>query len=115
MRDRLIELICDCPSKIMGANMFFEKVSVDLADYLLDKGVIVPPCKVGGTLWAIIRDTVRECQIHHYKIIGETLVICFEEKAYRGRHYEWSEGYIGVTLFKTKEEAEQALKGGGEE
>lgn len=75
--------------------------------------IIAPPCKVGDTVWAIIRDTVRECQIHHYKILGETLVVCFEEKAYRGRHYEWSEGYVGVTLFATKEEAEEALRGEG--
>lgn len=84
------------------------------AAYLLANGVLCPPCKVGDTVWAIIRDTVRECQIHHYKIFSETQVICFEEKAYRGRHYEWSAGYVGVTLFKTKEEAEEALKGGAE-
>ena len=81
------------------------------AAYLLANGVLCPPFKVGDTVWAIIRDTVRECQIHHYKIFSETQVICFEEKAYRGRHYEWSAGYVGVTLFKTKEEAEEALGG----
>ncbi len=74
------------------------------------ENVPVLPYKVGDTVWAIIGDRVRECQIHHYKIFSETQVICFEEKAYRGRHYEWSEGYVGVTLFKTKEEALSKLQ-----
>ena len=54
-RERLIELICNCPSKIMGANMFLEKISDNLADYLLENGVIVPPCKVGDKVWFVER------------------------------------------------------------
>jgi hypothetical protein len=98
MRDKLIELL--------GDYLYSEQI----ADHLLKNGVIVPPCKAGDTVWAIIKDRVAECQIHHYKIFGETLIICFEEKPYRGRHYEWSDGYMGVTLFKTKEEALSKLQ-----
>ena len=50
-RDRLIELICDTPTRIMGGNMFLEKISTDIADYLLENGVIVPPCKVGDKVY----------------------------------------------------------------
>lgn len=53
MKERLVELICNCPSKIMGANMFLEKISLDLADYLIENGVIVPPCKFGDTVYVI--------------------------------------------------------------
>lgn len=41
-RERLIELICDTPTRIMGGNMFLEKISEEIADYLLSNGVIVP-------------------------------------------------------------------------
>lgn len=42
-RDRLIELI----SRVQYLGGLEEKV----ADYLLANGVIVPPCKVGDTVW----------------------------------------------------------------
>ena len=44
MRDRLIELIHDSDLSLD---------SVRLADYLLANGVIVPPCKVGDTVYVI--------------------------------------------------------------
>lgn len=50
-RERLIELIeREIDVKNTGINVEW------LADYLLENGVIVPPCKVGDTVWVIERE-----------------------------------------------------------
>ena len=125
-RDRLIELICDTPTRIMGGNMFLEKISTDIADYLLAKGVIVPPCKVGDKVYYINRsyhielkkDTIYEAKVVRIvtNFLGTSLVIQI-----RG---EWGciqQSNIDCietpdvkdfdrTVFLTKEEAEAKLK-----
>lgn len=108
-RERLIELICNCPSKIMGANMFLEKISVDLADYLLASGVIVPHCKVGDTIWRCGLERVHYWQIQSIDVYADEIVFVDDSDNY------FTEDDIGKTVFLTKEEAEQALKGGGKE
>ena len=96
-RERLIELLWGAiPSK---------KDAEDTADYLLANGVIVPPCKVGETLY----------DIHNEKVFGGKVIMvnmfedCFTFAASGGRYFKDDE--IGKTVFLTKEEAEQALKG----
>lgn len=42
-REKLIEILQLAPRRYMGQE--------ELADYLLDNGVIVPPCKVGDDIW----------------------------------------------------------------
>ena len=64
MRDRLIELIkkARCAKECMGMNdIEVCKVTCQtyttcgiIADYLLENGVIVPPCKVGDTVYRIV-------------------------------------------------------------
>ena len=112
MRDRLIELINNYPCMSTAEDCFIESISSDLADYLLANGVIVPACKVGGTLYQIIgmlpgctyifAETVDRIQTDTN---GET--IYYANKTERIFQRE-----IGKTVFLTKEEAEQALKGG---
>lgn len=59
-RDRLIELICDTPTRIMGGNMFLEKISTDIADYLLANGVIVAPMPMADWLKQELTEYVHE-------------------------------------------------------
>ena len=66
------------------------------ADYLLANGVIVPPCKVGDTVYQI--DTAGD--IYESKIlktIYDTNGIAFDERV------------IGKLVFLTRQEAEKAL------
>lgn len=49
-RERLIELL---------KHEFGTKVSEITADYLLANGVIVPPCKVGDTVYWIENDNIK--------------------------------------------------------
>ena len=117
MRDRLIELISKYPCMSTAENCFMDSIASDLADYLLANGVIVPPCKVGDTVYKIegdgmirelkaiscsclVSDSVRSMTIHcsNYR----EAVISFT----------WSD--FGKTVFLTREDAEKTLKGGEE-
>ena len=87
-------------------------------DKLLANGVFVPPCKVDDILYApcqccgriviveyvviAIQSSIRDEWIVRYKKIGSTVRRqCFISD-------------IGKTIFLTKQEAKQALKGGAE-
>ena len=93
MRDRLIELLdeCRCMEGI-GAELIEKQ-----ADHLLANGVIVPPCKVGDIIYALTYD--RKYYMPLKVTRRESLV-------------RWMDEYqFGNTLFVTRKEAEQALKG----
>lgn len=113
MRDRLIETIHD----YFGVDaMYFGVDAADLANHLLANGVIVPPVRVGQTVY-IIDDEV-ECGDEYVldvtvDEVGRdrggvwvtlNLPLGFNRSAYVGA-FE-----IGKTVFLTKEEAEKALK-----
>ena len=95
MRDRLIELL--------DKNYIFAE---DIADYLLENGVIVPPVKVGDVVWLIsdngqyVFDTDVE------------IVFCDRDGIYIEtiRNDVFTEVDFGKTVFLTKEEAEVALR-----
>ena len=103
MRDRLIELI----QKSVGgcARNWAETIS----DYLLANGVIVPPCKVGDTVYYIplFENHIIEC------IVAQIAKVPFTESemsfcCYGGFSFDmrsWDK-----TVFLTREEAEKALK-----
>ena len=99
MRDRLIELL---------SKPIYPKIGADpaevVADYLLDNGVIVPPCKVGDTLYYPYNYGNRVLATTVNRIVTDV--------------NEWLDtgiGFIpfeniGKTVFLTREEAERALK-----
>lgn len=98
-RERLIELMGEAKRTDPETGSWTEY----LADYLLDNGIIVPPCKVGSKVYEIIEDTIPE---HHY-YIEEYEVQDISTKAIMYAD-DWTEfGY--PNLYFTKEEAEKAL------
>lgn len=114
MRDRLIELLKSGQPPFNALNAICISV---LADYLLENGVIVPPCKVGDTV----------CQICLGKLSGQKIIkkskvtaIKMTDKLIITLDYTTNlcDADIGRWLFvgeNAKEEAEQALKGGVQE
>lgn len=114
MRDRLIELINTYPCMSTAEDCFMESISDDLADYLLANGVIVLPynLQLPKELYRHMFDedknkVVVKCKVGKNTGYGFTLI------HYRdGREWEYKYTSIGKTVFLTKEEAEQALKGG---
>ncbi len=98
-RDRLIELLDSYYSE-EGAIVYYftEKDCKKIADYLLENGVIVLPCKVG--------DTVYELKYYHCCTNPELDFYDIDEKSFGLDMLN----KIGKTVFLTREEAEQALK-----
>lgn len=127
MRDRLVELIAEgrelceqipcegCTRNCKGLNDCIAKVQ---ADHLLANGVIVPPCKVGDTVYwlnfynhlMLYRDKYYEAEVVRIVVtrLGVSCVI-----RVRGEHatYEIPDVEFGKKVFLTREEAERALKG----
>ena len=100
-RDRLIELLYPAVADVIDNR----KGLVEIADYLLSNGIIVPPCKVGDKLYCVTNLTHS---------IAETVVIgmwigdgTFSILTIHGVIVD---GSIGKTVFLTKSQAEEALK-----
>lgn len=90
-----------------------------IADYLLANGVIVPPCKVGDTVYCIVfcpainklsvsKGFVREIRITKNDITIN-IVDC-EQIKYANLNINITCNDFGKTVFLTREEAERALR-----
>lgn len=103
MRERLIELL-----RQSGITWYPSKV----ADYLLENGIIVPPCKVGDTVYCIIKgfSGVMRGRVCSFILTDKKTTIHCAIDGYFGQDFPYCE--FGKTVFLIKEEAEKALKGG---
>ena len=118
MRDRLIEII----SKTIGVGERTDQI----ADSLMENGVIVPPCKVGDTLWVQWSlSKSRKANVYPVKVYAlrfdtkkNNMRICveghFEITAYGGNYTHYYNGTfswnsVGKTVFLAREEAEKVL------
>ena len=121
MRDRLVELL-DATIIVQAE----EKALGDIADHLIKNGVIVPPCKVGETVYYINRFyhiELRKDTIYKAKVVrivtnslGTSLVIqirdesgCTELSNIDCVETPNIEDF-SKTVFLTKEKAEAKLK-----
>ena len=119
MRDRLVYLMGEALNKCKtrtichGCKEYGNGVNcIDyiIADHLIENGVIVPPCKVGNTVYYI-------GGIHRRLIKSATVVeIILNSDGVRDLFVNSEDGVSFEnsldTFFFTKEEAEQALKEG---
>ena len=110
MKARLIELL---NVAVGDSNLMDSEVKI-IADYLLSNGVIVPPCKVGTKVFlsrSLMNDVI-EGEVTSIKKTefseGYTVVFLIDDNRYSDVPFS----AYGKTVFLTKKEAEQALKGG---
>jgi hypothetical protein len=140
MRDRLVELISKARAECASTSCFqceyqdkeMPKDCVPrlIADHLLANGVIVPPCKVGDMVYIldVFADNCKcaDCDYYYAGGMGDSPEC---EKTSNGYRYHkcveiierratmqsilcWlSYDGFGKTVFHTREEAEQELKG----
>ena len=113
-REKLIELLeeADQVAQAKGITDYKDAIA-DNADHLLSNGVIVPPCKVGDTIWGVkekhtaTRYFVTSIEMDKFDSsvvvsrIGDTIL--HRISAFRFNDF-------GKTVFLTKEEALKALK-----
>lgn len=114
MRERLIELL----SKEIYPREGVDPAEV-VADYLLDNGVIAPPCKVGDRVWIIEEgeDAFAEPYALEVEVLNLYITkhgIAVDLKLPLGFRLN-TFAVVGKTVFLTREDAEQALKGGERE
>ena len=116
MRDRLIELL---NVAVGDSNLTDGEIKI-VADYLLENGVIVPPCKIGDKVYFVSRNSGKPTGvIDEVEIVmigkiesgfcakGKLNGITFDIMP----HFEID----NYSFFLSREEAEQALKGGVQE
>ena len=79
MKDRLIKLLkqseekCNktkhCDKECSGYGKGMDCTNYNTADYLLANGVIVPPCKIGDTVYKVVNDK-RVKHPYECKVVG---------------------------------------------
>ena len=143
MRDRLIELLkqrscyyVDCRGRscVGCQNVFIQDKDIEsIADHRLANGVIVPPCKVGDTVYVISESRVKEAEIDEIlrRRNDAKIFVAFEcgeddcascpfnawQRSYCGEwdcdnaygSAELAEEEFGKTVFLSRELAEAAL------
>jgi precorrin-6B methylase 2 len=109
MRDRLIELLEKGNEIFMNGEGEHSDLLEQLADHLLAAGVIVPPCKVGDTVYRVHSDKTHCAR--KYRVVPVTVhYITIDAKGISVKCLEYSNPlYFGDRIFLTKEEAERAL------
>lgn len=121
MRDKLIKLLRDtlnCEEEIGCINCEYNRETdckfKRKADYLLEHGVIVPPCKVGDAVWYIEKNGGIACslieKIRMEQKAGWNTETVFNLIFIAGFGVPIFFEQIGEIIFLSREEAEQALK-----
>lgn len=103
MKEKLNELLDTMIDENEGKNLTTEKI----ADYLIQNGILVPPCKVGDEVWVVFEWDSELMQ-------GEITMVQqqFDESwnLWVSRHLVFNATAIGETVFLSREEAEKKLK-----
>ena len=107
MRDRLSNMI---QSAVGGCAKYWADV---IADKLIAEGVIVPPCKVGQTVYVIQIGEIYECRVNEICMsAGNNNVVVLDRfiNGFLIRRYgaEYFNAF-GETVFLTKDDAEAAI------
>ena len=112
------------PSDVMSMRMdmailvaLFDGIDVDrmreLAAAERDGRVVVLPCKVGDTVYALLGTDkyVSECEVKRVSMGDHISFVAIEPISARGHEYGVSLKGFGKTVFLTREEAEKAVAG----
>lgn len=118
-RERLIELI---KQKQDGGTKYGDHIThetkysnEELADYLLENGVITLPCKLYDTVYLLVKGKteVFEATVRRFSINQKCeLIIVIEHHEdgwFKSGNYKWSS--FGKWVFLNKKEAERKLRG----
>ncbi len=114
MKEKMIELLTDTLSE-WECEVQPETVS-EIAEHLLESGVIAPPCEVGQWLWVVRKDYVSE-SFRVDAFDDKNFIMIMEDAEhntspiYMGlKIWKIPFSFFGKTVFPTKETAEAALK-----
>ena len=119
-RDMLIELFSPfADGTYNGSGTIVDGTKVDdVVDSLLANGVIVPPCKVGDTVWYELYGKVESAVVYSCTGVLKKQGIEITDanaKSSDGLEVAFNGKCIGKTVFLTKAEAETELRKRGEQ
>ena len=122
MEKRLIEIL-----QPLVADLIDNKIGLEeMVSRIIEKGVLVPPCKVGDKVYQTVLFKDKTGFIVERNVVGFHLGDFPELRGHKRKQYfivyhETTQSIphididqLGKTVFLTREEAEQALKGGFE-
>ena len=118
MRDRLIELVDKAKNEYTN-DVTDHSETEYIVECLINDGWMRPPCKVGDKVWLIKSLNLQRTEWG----IKEGNISMIQQKADKSWKFRVTENHsvqdytvdsIGKTVFLSREEAEKALKGGGE-
>lgn len=107
MKEILTKLIKEAQKRYIYAE--------DQAQYLMDNGVIVPPCYIGQDIWHITEHYDGRIETRKGKV---SMLQQKSDKSWKIRITvnssvcDFTPNEIGTRYFLTREESERALKGG---
>lgn len=116
-RERLIETICEGLAQNCGGNctlpnkMYCQNCHI-LADYLLENNVKPLPFKINDIVYGISRRQIIPIQIDTIQYTKRGIDVCGSNEEYFGYstiHLDIN-NQIGIQWYKTKEEAEKAIR-----
>lgn len=122
-KKRLVKLWKEARKMAKEANSDIEREMI-FADYLLDNGVIVPPCKAGQTVYRIVTEYNGEIRAIEGEVFEIAITHAYGQKI-EYRFYFWAKGEefirrnyslwcnfaeVGKTVFLSEAEAKYALK-----
>lgn len=113
MLDKMTEMIMDIQAPLIS-----KPIAKKIAEGLLKNGVIVPPCKVGDTVYFPCLDEDAEGFIDKgmvYAVSKCEDTVWFSVRYLSGLRYDHTANDYGRTVFLSREEAEAALKGADNE
>ena len=114
-RERLVELLLESEpikERDLDDDWGDNEIS-DIAEYLLENGVIVSPVKVGGMVWVIYNKCVMPANV--LAIYVDKSGGMFDLKILTGGVKSVvNKDYTFDMVYPSKEQAEKALKGGAE-
>ena len=117
-RDRLIELFkkieyTPFPEMTIKSNLgnqFTDYALNHIVDEILANGVMVPPCKVGETVYCLIQgfENPLKAIVNRITVQKDAVIISCSVLGYFGQSYMATD--FSKTVFLTKEEAEKELR-----
>lgn len=127
MRNKLIKIITEAEEEFTGLIMHGKFDNPDdipgrvemIADKLIEDGWMRLPCKVGDKVYVVdytrLGNMIFECEVEEISHFSYGTYYYLNWGLHIPRFKACQEDSFGKTVFLTREEAEQALKGGSKE
>ena len=109
-KQSILKLIKEAEAQFAGTGKALLDIEDYVAEYLTANGVIVPPCKVGQTVWLVRNGKIEETMVEKIVLKHGGLYL----KLACNAMYETTCRSIGKTVFLSREDAEKALAEGKE-